>query len=182
MSDKHAELVQAAAKWLRKVGCRVVLCDPFRAHVTTGEQPDAIGWRDGLSILVEAKVSMADFLKDRKKPFRIDPSRGMGDWRFFIAPAGLLDQKELPQGWGLLTVDETKPARMIIGPKGNTSWWTKKPFDANTREENRLLVSALALTKRTEPITRRGMTDYSAWYEELAKHEIQPATPALPSA
>lgn len=164
MSEQHDLLVQKASGWLRKVGCRVILTDPFRTNATTGEQPDAIGWRDGLSILVEAKVSLSDFRADRRKKFRIDPVMGMGDWRFFIAPAGLLDGQPLPAGWGLLTLSPAGRVQVASGGPGESAmWWTDRPFVANTREETRLLVSALAHTERPVPIARRGMADFSAW-------------------
>lgn len=164
MSEQHDLLVKKAAGWLRRMGCRVVLTDPFRANVNTGEQPDAIGWRDGLSILIEAKVSLSDFRADARKKFRVDPSIGMGDWRFFIAPAGLLEGQALPVGWGLLTLTTSGRVQLASGgPRGNAMWWTDRPFVANTREEARLLVSALAHTERSAPIARRGMADFSAW-------------------
>ena len=99
--DAHAKLVLRGARWLHAQGCRVVLHDPFRAAVSTGEQPDDIGWRDGLSILIEVKVTFADFLADQKKPFRKDPSKGMGDWRFFLCPPEVIQPADLPSGWGL---------------------------------------------------------------------------------
>lgn len=95
----HAKLVDAAVAWLRRQGCPVVV-----GELVTGsaETPDALGWISGRSILVECKASRADFLADAKKPFRIHPALGMGDLRFFLAPAGLIRPDELPAGWGLL--------------------------------------------------------------------------------
>lgn len=167
--DPHADLVSRAVRWLRSNGCRVTLCDPFRANVQYGEQPDAIGWRDGLSILVEVKVSRADFLRDSKKRFRANPELGMGDWRFYLAPAGLISVDELPRGWGLLEHEGRSVRRVHGGPKGNV-WWSDVPFTGNKRNETSMLVSALAQPQQRPPVTRRGMTDYSAWADQ-AMHD-----------
>ena len=138
----HADLVARAERWLKQQGCGITIRDPFRARTPHGEFPDAIGWRDGLSILVECKVSRADFLADRRKPFRADPEKGMGDWRFYLAPPGIIHPVDLPTGWGLLWA-LPKTVRRIHGVPGNTGWWRQKPFAACKRSETVMLASAL---------------------------------------
>ncbi|MEQ5770023.1 hypothetical protein NFH98_20845 [Halomonas sp. H33-56] len=138
----HDHLVERAEKWLRGQGCGVVFNDRFRAATHSGEQPDAIGWRDGLSLLIECKASRADFLADKKKRFRRDPAEGMGDWRFMMCPPGLIAPDELPPGWGLLYVHPRKVER-AHGVPANCHWWIKKPFEGNKRSETQLMYSAL---------------------------------------
>src|SRR5208282_4605471 len=71
----HARLVSMAVQWLRRYRCGVVLSE--QASVS-GEMPDAIGWKRAChSVLVEGKVSRADFLADRDKPFRQRPEIGV---------------------------------------------------------------------------------------------------------
>ena len=62
----HSALVLRAEKWLKVQGCGVVFRDPFRATTNSGEQPDAIGWRDGISILIECPDTLSEELI--KKP------------------------------------------------------------------------------------------------------------------
>ena len=81
MALTHDELCQIACRFLQNNGFKVAFHDRFVAYVGTGEQPDAIGFRNLASCLIEVKCSRADFLADRKKHFRIEPSKGMGDWR-----------------------------------------------------------------------------------------------------
>lgn len=57
------------------------------------------------SIVLEAKVSRADFLADRNKSFRQAPETGIGEFRYFIAPKGLIKPNELPDKWGLVEYD-----------------------------------------------------------------------------
>ena len=66
----HAQLVERAVRWLRAYRCGVVLSEQA---CVSGEMPDAIGWkRASHSVLVECKVTRADFLADRGKPFRAE--------------------------------------------------------------------------------------------------------------
>ncbi len=100
----HDDLCEIAIKFLQSNGFKVAFGDKFQSRNGTGEQPDAIGFRCGVSCLLEAKVSRSDFLADKKKHFRVDPDRGMGDWRFFISPPDVIKPEDLPDGWGLLHV------------------------------------------------------------------------------
>lgn len=101
----HKQLVKRAADWLRQKGYAIVITE---LRTLASETPDAYGHKDGLSTLIECKVSRADFLADKKKRFRICPEYGMGDKRYFMAPKGLISPSELPQGWGLLEVSEKR--------------------------------------------------------------------------
>ena len=141
-SELHDQLCLRAAKFLRNNGFSVTFDDRFQAATGAGELPDAIGFRNGVSCLIEAKVSRTDFLADKKKRFRVDPSLGMGDWRFFICPPDLIKPEELPQGWGLLYA-HTKIIKKVSGFPPNTQWFSSKPFIANKQAECDFLYSAL---------------------------------------
>ncbi len=110
----HAKLVFLAVAWLRRYRCGVVLSEQA---CISGEMPDAIGWKKSChSVLVECKVSRADFLTDREKAFRQKPETGVGCERFYLAPRGLIRGEELPAGWGMLEVsgrriEKVKPSR-----------------------------------------------------------------------
>src|SRR5208337_3412187 len=96
----HAQLVEKAVRWLRRSRCGAVLSEQACA---SGEMPDAIGWKRAChSVLVECKVTRADFLADRAKPFRQNPEKGVGSERFYLTPPALVQPAELPAGWGLL--------------------------------------------------------------------------------
>lgn len=108
---KHDELVERAARWLRNHhGCRVVITEP----VGQVEEPDAIGWRSGfVSVLVECKASRSDFFADQKKSFRYCGNLGMGMYRWYLTPPGLLKASELPDGWGLAEVRGSRIKRIV---------------------------------------------------------------------
>lgn len=98
----HSMLVARATAWLRRNGFKVALPELYTA---TGEIPDAWGLDSGgTSCVIEVKVSRADFLRDAKKWHRRNSNHGMGNLRFYMAPAGIITTIELPQGWGLLSV------------------------------------------------------------------------------
>lgn len=126
----HDELVARGARWLRTQGCNLVLRE-FTAYTRYGEIPDVLAWRAGTSVLLEAKASRADFLADRKKPFRVTPEHGMGDWRLYIAPAGMISADELPPGWGLLAVK----GRTIEVLGGNPGTYRMKSYGCTTRKD-----------------------------------------------
>lgn len=138
--DLHQQLVLRAEKWLKTQGCGFVIRDPFRCSNT--EQPDAIGWRSGVSILIEVKVSRADFLADKKKVFRRHPEQGMGVWRFYLAPDGMLTAEHMPNGWGLLGATK-KTINHVHNIPPNTCWFTKAPFVPNLKAEQVMMISAL---------------------------------------
>lgn len=139
----HAALVLMAEHWLIRQGCGIVLRDPFYTpHVD--ERPDAIGWKLGasVSLLIECKTSRTDFLADYAKPFRKDPHRGMGHWRFYLTPTDVIAKADLPEGWGLLYTDGQRVHTICGKPQGNTGW-RQSPFQPHLPSEHRLVLSAL---------------------------------------
>ncbi len=141
----HNQLCQIAYSFLRRNGFKVCFHDRFIAVTSTGEQPDAMGFRNNASCLIEAKCSRSDLLADRKKRFRLNPDIGMGDWRFFISEPGIINIEDLPQGWGLLHVVGGKVRKVYGWPVGNCSWASDecKPFRGNKQVECDYMLSAL---------------------------------------
>ena len=100
MGETHSQLIQKAVRWLKKdQGCGLVFAEMVTAAYTS---PDVMGWRNGLSRLVEVKVSRSDFFADRKKTASVCGSVSMGTQRWYLTPQGLVEPKDLPEGWGLL--------------------------------------------------------------------------------
>lgn len=123
----HAELVALAVAWLRR-GVSIETptgntwptkhVPAFAEFVTySPEKPDAIGWHDGVSMVVECKVSRADFFADRTKPHMGSATSGMGRRRYYLVPDGLVVASEVPDWCGLAyargrSVDIVRPAPM----------------------------------------------------------------------
>jgi len=127
VSMTHGQLCQRAARWLKtaaviadesygrgfaRVKCSVVLSELV---CTAREIPDAIGWAHGgsTSILVECKTSRADFRADQKKWFRKRPHIGMGRYRYYLAPAGVIPLDDVPELWGLLDYREDGSVQVV---------------------------------------------------------------------
>lgn len=140
----HSELCELACRFLNNHGFKVVFSDRFRTWSSYGEYPDALGFRRGASCLVEVKCSWADFLADRKKVFRTEPEKGMGDWRFYLCEPGVIGPDDLPPGWGLLHAINGR-VRKVQGWPGSHQWGHQKakPFTANKQAECDYLFSAL---------------------------------------
>ena len=155
----HAKLVSMAVRWLRRYRCGVVLSEQACA---SGEMPDAIGWKRAChSVLIESKVSRADFLADGEKPFRKRPETGVGCERYYLASRGLIRIEELPTGWGLLEVCGREIERV-------------KPSAKNLRSEigfqnemNLLLASLRRVEIRIEP---ESITDFLKWKNRMTEY------------
>ena len=158
---RHAQLVARACQWLRRsYKCGIVLSEQY---CSTGEVPDVIAWKGFCkSVLVECKVSRADFLADAAKPFRQKPEGGMGSQRFYMAPAGMIAACELPRHWGLLEL-RGREVRMVVKP-GRVDLRTDVGL---MKEMNLLLASLRRVEVRIEPQT---ITDFLKWKNRLAEY------------
>ncbi len=155
----HAQLVDRAVRWLRSYRCGVVLSEQA---CVSGEMPDALGWKQAChSVLVECKVTRADFLADRAKPFRTKPDKGVGSERFYLTPASLLKRDELPAGWGLL---ELRRGRIEMLQASAKNLRTATGF---RYEMNLLLASLRRVEVRIEP---QSITDFLKWKNRMAEY------------
>lgn len=158
---KHQQLVRLAEEWLRRrYRCGIVLSEQSCA---SGETPDVIAWKGKCrSILVECKVTRADFLADREKPFRSSPELGMGCERFYLAPAGLIRAHELPAQWGLLEA-QGRTIKVAVRP----SRVSQRSHTGLMMEMNLLLASLRRVEVRIEPQT---ITDFLKWKNRLMEY------------
>lgn len=155
----HAQLVDRAVRWLRSYRCGVILSEQA---CVSGEMPDAIGWKQAChSVLVECKVTRADFVADRAKPFRQRPEKGVGSERFYFTPAALIKKDELPPGWGLL---ELRRNRIEVIQPSAKNLRTATGF---RYEMNLLLASLRRVEVRIEP---QSITDFLKWKNRMAEY------------
>jgi len=155
----HAQLVEKAVRWLRSYCCGVVLSEQACA---SGEMPDAIGWKKAChSVMVECKVTRADFLADREKPCRLKPERGVGSERFYLTLPGLIKIDELPESWGLL---ECRRGRIEVQRESAKNLRTAVGF---RYEMNLLLASLRRVEVRIEP---QSITDFLKWKNRMAEY------------
>ncbi|ENI4488022.1 hypothetical protein ABXZ88_003906 [Vibrio fluvialis] len=162
-SELHEAQNLHAIRWMKKQGFSVVASNIRAAQ--SREIIDAIGFRDLCSILIESKVSRSDFLADRKKPERQKGAKGLGTYRFYICPVGLIDPQEvLPLGWGLLYSDGKKVVEEFK-PKGNHwpmanddfalfSEWIPFQHEVNERAERSMLFSLCRRLVSNQPIIK----------------------------
>ena len=78
----------------------------------TAEKPDIWATNGYHTTLVEVKTSHSDFLADQKKWVRSKEAekadKQLGNYRYYLCPAGVIDVSEIPENWGLLVWDEKK--------------------------------------------------------------------------
>ena len=151
--------MQKAVEWLRRYRCGVILSEQA---CVSGEMPDAIGWKRAChSVLVECKISRADFLADRDKPFRKKPELGVGCERFYLTPPGLARHEEMPPGWGLLGYRRRTVEMLCASAKNLRS---ARGFQS---EMNLLLASLRRVEIRIEP---QSITDFLKWKNRMAEY------------
>lgn len=119
----HRELCEIGARFLKRPesanghGCHFTVIEAS----CYGENPDVFGIRHGMhgngvgTFLLEAKTSRSDFLADKNKPHRLYPESGMGKYRYYICPTGLIKPDELPEKWGLIYVSEKGICKVVAG-------------------------------------------------------------------
>ncbi len=152
-------MVEAAIRWLRGQRCGVVLSEQ---GCSSGEMADAIGWKGKChSIVVECKVSRADFLADAAKEWRLRPEIALGCERYYLAPRGTIREGELPAGWGLLEFHARK-IHLIKKSKRNL-----RQDEGFKNEMNLLLASLARVEVRIEP---RRITEFLKWKNRMAAY------------
>ena len=113
----HSELISVGwfiAEFIMRqylVGRSDMLITYEPGMVSLPESPDIIALSKKFrlkepSVVVECKATRADFLKDRKKPFRVYPDKGMGMFRAYVTNPGIAMEGEVPEGWLLYEVFE----------------------------------------------------------------------------
>lgn len=158
MNFTHKQLTEIAVKWLKRShsqkgpGCHVAVSECRSGW--SDEIPDAIGFRaagknDG-SVIVEVKISRSDFLADAKKPHRNGSVIGLGNWRYYLCPEGVIRPDEIPTNWGLLYVNNRGHIKAVIGPMLESNYRKRMRLiesmrqDSNAEGERFLLVKLLS--------------------------------------
>lgn len=142
----HKQLVEIGRKWLSGKSPIV-----FAEISSCNEEPDILGVNCNIklvknkieshnygSVLIECKASRSDFKGDAKKSFRRMPTTGIGQYRYYLAPQGLIQENEIPYNWGLLEVDKKriKIIKMAL------------PYmEYNLKNEMRIMISAMRRLK-----------------------------------
>lgn len=124
----HYELCCECARWLR----RRKNCEKFDGRwkyvavevcVNACENPDVWAFNGWSTIVVEVKVSRSDFLNDKKKVWKQPGNEEClaGNYRYYLTPKGLLSEKDLPDGVGLLEWDGKEITRSVYAVRKHVS-------------------------------------------------------------
>lgn len=112
----HYELCKLGASYVRRRGFQGGQTPNKFAVVELicagAEDPDIWATNGSSTTLVEVKTSHSDFMADRKKYARSAQAETLGhtvgNYRYYLAPAGVITKEELPENWGLLEWDGKK--------------------------------------------------------------------------
>ena len=105
----HDELVKRSAKWLKNNQVSTmrfpIILSEYRSY--SNSEPDVIGMNHDRTCVIECKISRSDYFADIKKGHRHYTFQ-LGNYRYYIVPAGLITVEEVNEGWGLLYCHEHK--------------------------------------------------------------------------
>ncbi len=118
----------------------------LRSHFSISiETPDVIGFNHQHTVLIEVKTSRSDFLADKKKIFRLYPEQGMGSFRLYLCPAGIMNRDDVLDKWGLLWIDQRgRISNSQTNFQGNINSHNPNRFlEKNEHNERAILYSTL---------------------------------------
>lgn len=157
VSEEHKALCTLGVKWFKTNGFPVIASGI--GAFGSREIPDVIAFRSSASALIEVKVSRGDFLKDKKKAFR--DFGGIGTYRFYLCPEGMITVDELPYGWGLLyekdgkIIDVHRPSgNLWVGYHFKDDDWDGFKHEVNLEAEWSVLFSISRRMSKGESLHR----------------------------
>jgi hypothetical protein len=165
----HDELVDIGRRWCIQpyancaeyghTGCSVVVTE-ISANTWMMEKPNVLGYSNKDTILIECKVSRSDFLRDKKKVFRLENELGvsgmaLGTQRWYLAPSGVISKEDLPEDWGLLEVSPKGKVIPVVRARR-----TETIFDGRWSERN-ILLSVLCRLSLKEDDSHVAIRRYS---------------------
>jgi len=116
----HYDLCCKAAKWLRQRKNRERMSSGWKyvtveLNVVGAESADVWAFNGEHTVMIEVKTSRNDFLRDKKKFWRQDGSEEYrcGNYRYYLAPEGIIKKEDLPENWGLLEWNGKEISRVI---------------------------------------------------------------------
>ena len=112
---RHDDIQDIVAAYLMTAGRIRIVCKEARSKHR--EVPDIYAVDRKGTYMVEVKVSHKDFLADSRKPFRRRPKEGVGKWRYYACPEGIIKPEEVPVKWGLIYVYDDGRVEIIKGKK-----------------------------------------------------------------
>jgi len=105
----HSDLQKIAVKYLlhrdtpnMDLKCQFAIQD---ANSMYGEIADVYGLSSSYNVLVEVKSNQPDLKADAKKKCRQPDSVGLGMYRYYFFPKGLINGADVRLDWGILEYD-----------------------------------------------------------------------------
>lgn len=135
----HKQLCFLAARFVEQhlYHCKAY---PWRILIEPGfrsELPDVFAFTRYNSVLFECKASRADFLRDKKKPFRENPQLGVGETRYYLVNEGVAAESEMPDGWYLFEAIDENTVRV---PHAFTRFGIHGQLDCGTEHNTRFQI------------------------------------------
>lgn len=103
----HYKLCCEGAKWLKNLPWKGMLYEAVELVTQSHELTDVWATNGCSSWVIEVKTSLNDFHNDKNKIARKDcySRLACGNFRYYLAPHGMIPLDEIPDEWGLLEWD-----------------------------------------------------------------------------
>lgn len=165
MSWTHDGLCKATAQFFLTTGGCDIVCREL--HSELREIPDLYCVYKNYSVVCEVKISRADFFKDRHKIFRKHPKLGLGTFRYYVCPEGMIKPEELPYHWGLIYGYDDGSIKLIRGKAmGYQRFDNAYYFQVDPINENKAMYSLL---KRA---ASWGIGEHGSWEYNTEKKDM----------
>lgn len=180
----HAEVQDAVASYFMTAGRMRIVCKEMRSKLK--EVPDIYGIDRLGTYMVEVKVTRKDFLADAKKTFRLRPKEGVGKWRYYACPAGVILESDLPPKWGLIYLHPDGKIEIVRGKRFNTrlddnKYWFQPNYMLEYWAMYALLRKAVSWGIGSDGVWKYNKEDFMDKDEYDAIGETMPTDDAPPS-
>lgn len=116
---RHEELLKTAAKFIKNKALThfgkstYVVC-----NYNDGMEPiDVFGFGGGCTQIIKVITTRMELNLDLERAYRKCPKYGVGEFRSYLCPNGLLNKEDIPKNWGLLWCDNKGKIIEILNPQ-----------------------------------------------------------------
>ena len=116
---RHEELLKTAATFINNKGLThfgkstYVVC-----NYNDGMEPiDVFGFGGGCTQIIKVITTRMELNLDLERAYRKCPKYGIGEFRSYLCPNGLLNKEDIPKNWGLLWCDNKGKIIEILNPQ-----------------------------------------------------------------
>ena len=116
---RHEELLKTAAKFIKNKGLAHFGKSPYVVcnYNDAMEPIDVFGFGGSCTQVIKVITTHMELNLDLERAYRKCPKYGVGEFRSYLCPNGLLNKEDIPKNWGLLWCDNKGKIIEILNPQ-----------------------------------------------------------------